>query len=165
MELKNSQNAWNFIFSLLFVSLLGGAGFLLFRKHGSLPQSIPLADFLLITLATFRLTRLFVYDKITRWLRDMFTDKREAKVEGVVFVERIEFLDGPRRTISDLLSCPWCISVWFALLLTFLYFLSPLAWFFILVLAISGLGALLQLSANMIGWSAEYRKLATKEKE
>ena len=129
------------------------------------PRSIPLSDFLLITLATFRLTRLFVYDKITLWLRDLFIEKIETSTEGVIFVERVGFVNGPRRTISDLLNCPWCISVWFALLITFFYFLSPLAWFFILVLALSGVGALLQLTANLIGWNAEYRKLATKEKE
>lgn len=165
MERKNDQNLWNFLFSLLFLGLLGGSFFLLSHNLETLPRSISFPDFLLLALATFRLTRLFVYDKITLWFRSLFLDSRESVLEGVSYIERTKPLRGPRRTISDLLACPWCISVWFALLLSTLYFLAPWSWYVILVLAISSIATLLQLFANLLGWSAEYKKLATEEKE
>ncbi|HYF10508.1 MAG TPA: DUF1360 domain-containing protein [Candidatus Paceibacterota bacterium] len=165
MEIKNDQNLWNFLFSLLFLALLAGALFILYSARGDLPQAISLADFLLIALATFRLTRLFVYDRITKWFRDLFLDSQEKILDGVTYVERTAPENGPRRTISDLLGCPWCIGVWFALFASTLYFLTPFAWYLILVLALSGLATLIQLSANLLGWSAEHKKLSTEEKE
>ncbi|MCE9644105.1 DUF1360 domain-containing protein [Candidatus Parcubacteria bacterium] len=165
MEPKNNQHSWNFLFSLLFLALLGGAMYILYRNVGSLPQSIPLADFSLIALATFRLTRLFVYDKITAWFRDLFKESRETTLDGITYVERSVPQDGPRRTISDLLSCPWCLGVWFALFTTTLYFLASWSWYLILVLALSGVATLLQLGANLLGWSAELQKLKVGEKE
>lgn len=165
MERKSDQNLWNFLFSLLFLGLLGGAFLLLKRNLETLPRSLPLTDLLLLALATFRLTRLFVYDKITLWFRSLFLDSRENTLDGVVYIERTKPFSGPRRTISDLLACPWCISVWFALLLSTLYFLAPWSWYLILMLAISSVATLLQLFANLLGWNAEYKKLATEEKE
>jgi len=165
MEQKNDQHLWNFLFGLLFLAILGGAMYILYRTLGSLPQRIPLADFILIALATFRLTRLFVYDKITAWFRDLFKESREITLDGVTYTERSVPLNGPRRTISDLLSCPWCIGVWFALFTTTLYFLTSWSWYLILVLALSGVATLLQLGANLLGWSAELKKLKVGEKE
>lgn len=132
--------------------MLFGLGlFILVRVAGMPPLFINGFDFALIVFAAFRLTRLFVYDKIMQWFRDLF-------LENGALPE-----DGPTRTISDILACPWCVGVWFALLLVFFYYLTPFAWFFILVLAISGVATVVQLLANWVGWSAEYKKLKVQE--
>ena len=128
--------------------------------RGVAPTSIPLFDLLLIILAAFRLTRLFVYDKITRFLRDALYHAKEVYTEeGVTYFGTKERTTGPLRTAYDLLTCPWCFSVWASVILVFFYFLSPLAWLPILILAISGVASLVQLIANMIGWAAENGKI------
>jgi hypothetical protein len=157
---RDDQNLWNFIFTLLFLAFFGLLMWVLYKVRGNFPTAIPLFDLVLIALATFRLIRLFVYDKIFRFVRDLFVEIREVHSEqGVVYMERREYTGGPLRTISELLACPWCFGMWCGLVIAFFYFLTPLSWFPILVLALSGLGTLLQLIANFIGWSAENGKL------
>lgn len=157
---RDDQNLWNFIFSVLFAVFFVALMIILYKVKGSLPTTIPLIDLILIALATFRLTRLFVYDKITRFIRDLFVRIEERHTEqGVAYITRHEYPGGPRRTISELLACPWCFGIWSGLVVTFFYFLTPIAWFPILVMALAGVSTTLQLGANFIGWSAEYKKL------
>ena len=156
---KDNQNIWNFVFALLYLGVFGAGMWWLVRVNGSLPTSINLFDFMLLILATFRLTRLFVYDKIMKFFRDWFLDGRELITSGgdVLFL-REKPQDGPRRTIADLLSCPWCTGMWFAPMAVFFYFLSPYSWLPLLALAIGGLASFVQVLANMIGWRAEVLK-------
>lgn len=113
-----------------------------------------LMEFLILSLATLRMTRLFVYDKITAFIREQFYDVVETKTKR--YLEKP--VRGPRRTLADLFSCVWCFGMWSAATLTFFYYLTPYAYFPILFFAISGAGSLLQLLANMIGWRAEQLK-------
>jgi hypothetical protein len=72
---------------------------------------------------------------------------------------------GLGHTIHDLLGCPWCIGFWSALVLVVAYFTQPWAWTVIFFLAVAGVGSLVQLYANQVGWRAENLKLKVKEKE
>lgn len=144
-----TQNLWNFIFSLFFFIVLGAAVWYVGMVQGSYPTSIPPFDVLLISFAAFRITRLLVYDKIAQWLRDMFAGARVGTF---------------RHTIEDLFACPWCIGFWGALSAATAYYTVPWAWFVILFLALAGIGSLLQVVANAIGWHAENLKLEAKEK-
>ena len=148
------QYFWNFVFSLFFLGLTV-TGTIILEGEGYRPiQSFTLVDFILITLATFRLIRLFVYDAITKFFREQFWD---AKVAGKkVVLEKP--VSGPRRTLADLLSCPWCFGVWAAATVTFFYALTPYAYFFVVFLAISGVATFLQLLSNMVGHRAEQLK-------
>ena len=146
--LKDDQNFWNALYSIGFTILALILVGITYSVNGELPRSIDFFDAVLLSLATFRLVRLFVYDKVTAWIRAMFND---AQV-------------GPRKTLSDLLGCPWCFGVWAALGLVFVYFVFPVAWYFILVLAIAGVGSFLQLLASLIGWKAELGKLEAQSK-
>ena len=156
--MKNDQGLWNFIFSALFVVLLVLSIWILYTL-GRLPTAIPFFDIVLISLATFRLTRLFVYDFVTQFVRDLFLDTELMQTaEGKVVLVRTKPSGGSRRTIIDLLSCPWCFGVWAALVVIFAYFLTPFAWFVILVLAVAGVASFIQILVNMIGWRAEHLK-------
>lgn len=163
---KDDQNFWNIVFSGFFLAVAVGMICSLYRIQGELPTTIPVFDLILITLATFRLTRLFVYDKITRFLRDMFQHVEETySQEGVTYVTKVERTSGPLRTAYELLICPWCFSIWAALFVTYGYFLSKeLLWLPILILAISGVATAVQILVNMIGWAAENKKLEATEK-
>ena len=128
-------------------------------------MSVPPFDALLMAFATFRITRLVVYDKITRWFRELFVKRRVYEKDGSSWVEIIPYGRGFRHTIYDLLQCPWCIGIWSALIVVFFYFVFPWAWSVIFFLALAGAGTLLQLWANSLGWHAENLKLDAHAKE
>lgn len=160
--LQDEQNLWNFIFSVIFAILLllmtAGVG-----DVSSRISSLSTIDFFVLALASFRLIRLFSYDKITQFARDFFLDIEETSSRGEKIITKVKPFSGPRRTIVELLDCPWCTGVWLTLFVCFFFFYSPYAHFPILVLAVAGLGTLFQLFSNTLGWTAENLKIKTKE--
>lgn len=162
---KEDQNTWSFLFSLLFLVVLMVGLWWLWHQTGTFPRSIPIFDAIIMAFAAFRITRLIVYDKITRWFRELFVKSRQYELQGVVWVELTPSPHGPLRTIHDLLQCPWCIGFWSSLIIVFCYFLFPWAWVVILFIALAGGSTLIQLVANVLGWNAENRKMAAHEKE
>jgi len=133
---------WYVAFSLFFTALVV-SGYLYLADAGRLTPSVSLADFLLIVLATMRLVRLFSYDIITAFIRNWFAGADPRSFLG---------------TLGALINCPWCSGLWFASLVVFFYFATPIAWYAILVLALSAVASFLQILANLIGWSAEAKK-------
>lgn len=148
------QYFWNLIFSIFFLGLVVLGSIILENEAYKPLQEATLFDIVLVTLASFRLIRLFVYDKITAFFREQFLDARMTKTSIVLSKPA----GGPRRTLSDLLSCPWCFGIWASAMVTFFYFLTPFAYYFVFFFAIAGVASLLQLTANMIGWKAEQLK-------
>ena len=140
---------WHLLFSLFFASLVIALIVLLERTYGMVPWRIPLFDALLVTLATFRLTRLFAYDSITAFIRGWFDGKSSHSFLG---------------TLGTLINCPWCLGLWFALVVSFAYFYTPYAWFPIFFLAVAGVASFVQISANLVGWSAEERKQSVRSR-
>lgn len=172
MQCENEKR-WNIVFFLLGGALVLLAAYDLSAVRGvrfSL-LDVSIFDFTLMSLAVFRLVRLFVYDRITQFIRDWFIenpemngpvcacDLGEKKSTGVEEKagERC-YASGFKASVSHLLSCPWCVGVWAALPVAYFYILAPVAKFPILVLAIAGVASLLQLLANLIGWKAEGAK-------
>ena len=148
------QYFWNFVFLLFFLAL-AVMGSIILESVGYRPLGeFEVTDFVLLALATFRLIRLFVYDAVTKFFREQFWDMKKVG-KGLVLEKPAT---GPRRTLADILSCPWCFGVWAAAMLTFLYALTPYAYFFIVFLAISGVATFLQLLSNMIDHRAEQLK-------
>lgn len=148
------QYFWNIIFTLFFlVVIVCGAIILDTEAYRTIPE-LTLFDLILITLATWRLIRLFVYDNVTKWLREQFWNATRTK--GGVLLEKPK--TGPRRTLADLLSCPWCVGLWAAATVTFFYLLTPLALYPVFFLAIAAVASYLQLLANLTGHAAENLK-------
>lgn len=109
---------------------------------------IPVSDFVLMTLAIFRLVRLVTYDSITAFIRDSFAGADPSSLRG---------------TLGTLINCPWCTGLWFSLVIVFFYFLTPASWYAILVLALAAVASFLQLLSNLIGWSAEVKKRESQQ--
>jgi hypothetical protein len=148
------QYVWQVIFSVFFVVLVF-MGIVILDTEARIPYTeLTLIDFALITLATWRLIRLFVYDAITKFIREQFFDV----VEGPRGYALEKPRSGPRRALNELMMCPWCIGVWMAATVTFFYLLTPLAIYPVLFLAIAAVATFLQLLANLIGWHAEKAK-------
>jgi hypothetical protein len=148
------QYFWNVVFSLFFFVLLV-MGSIILETESRIPfAQLTIVDFTLITLATWRLTRLFVYDAITKFFREQFYDV--VKVGKGMELEKPKF--GPRRTLADFLSCPWCFSIWAAATIVFFYLITPYALYPIIILAISAVATFLQLMSNVVGHKAEQLK-------
>lgn len=149
------QYFWNVVFLVFFSVLVFMATIILQSEAYKLYTELTFIDFTLITLASFRLIRLVVYDKIFAFFREQFYDAEEYK--GKVLLVKPE--NGPRRTLADLLSCPWCFGIWATAMISFFYLLTPYAMFPILVLALSSVATFLQILANLIGWKSERMKM------
>ena len=154
----DEQNKWNALFTGFFLLLLW-AGYVSLDRAGVLLTPVSPFDVLLMVFATFRVTRLFVYDHITQWMRDFFL---EVHSEGGTLV-RMKPATGVRRTIAMLLDCPWCLGVWAAFMLAYLHLVAPSSRWFILILAIAGASTFLQLLANLVGRSAEHTKIKVQK--
>jgi hypothetical protein len=121
----DDQNYWNVIFSLFFICVLFVALWGIYRKFNSFPRSIPILDAFLLAFAAFRITRLVVYDKITRFFREWFVDAKEISHEGRVWVELTPVGRGFRHTVYDLLTCPWCVGLWSGLIVSYCLLYVP----------------------------------------
>jgi hypothetical protein len=148
------QYFWNLIFLAFFFGLIFFGTFVL--EHGAIKpyETLTFTDYALITLASWRLIRLVVYDKIFAFFREQFFDAVEE--EGGMILIKPE--RGPRRTLADLVTCPWCIGIWMAAMVSFFYLLTPYAFFPVLFLALSAVATFFQLLSSMIGWRAEQLK-------
>jgi hypothetical protein len=134
---------WHTILLLFYVAVAFLA-YAWLSANGKLASFVPVGDFILMTLAIQRLVRLFTYDAITQFVRDWFAGADSESLRG---------------SLGTLVNCPWCTGLWFALVVAFFYFATPvIAWYAILVLALASAGSLFQLFANYLGWSAEGRK-------
>lgn len=94
-------------------------------------------DLALLGLACLRLIHLITYDKILEPLR-----------------EHLERGQGLTHLLADFVSCIWCTGMWSAVVTATLYFLGTWGRFAVLVLAIAGLGALLQVISRAVAGCA-----------
>lgn len=105
-----------------------------------------LFEFILLCLATFRLTRLIIHDKVTRFIRKPFHREYEEVLEDGTVETYIELKGtGIQKFIGELLSCYWCTGIWCAVLLYAGYsylvdYFSPI----IVILAIAGCASFLE---------------------
>jgi hypothetical protein len=159
--IHQSVKKWN-LFFIVFFAVVATLFYYALLRTNKLPSSIGIFDFIIMSLAIFRMIRLFVYDNIFLFLREGLMDKMISITgeEKVYFVESSSPL---LRTLYKLALCPWCMGVWIALCSMFVFYMYPATYFLFLVLAVSALATLLQLLANNIGWRAEHTKITTEK--
>ena len=87
------------------------------RGVRSLPERIATGDLALLAVATFRASRLVSKDSVTAVARAPFTRFEEPAGAGEVNEEVVGH--GFRHAVGELLSCPFCVSVWLATVGTF----------------------------------------------
>lgn len=109
-------------------------------------------DFVFLFLASFRLTRLIVYDKITSFIRRPFHEIiKEEQADGTIQ----QFLrikgTGLRAWIGELLSCYWCTGMWCAAFFYFGYIYWPIETEpLIIIFAIAGCAAIIEVIVERI---------------
>ncbi|MFF8594130.1 DUF1360 domain-containing protein [Streptomyces sp. NPDC015220] len=112
-----------------------------------LPDRVPPWDVALLGAATFKASRLLTKDKVTSFLRAPFTRRTEEIPAGEVMEEPRG--EGMRRAVGDLVSCPFCSSVWVAGALVGGYACAPRA----ARLVSAGLGAVTLADWLQYAWS------------
>ncbi len=167
LKVENEKNRLEFGLATFFLIALIIIISILHRRGIDVTKRIPFYDFFILSLAVFRLTRLFVYDGIMQFVRDMFLVKTISTDEktGEKVVERSKAIRGLRRVFCELLGCPWCIGMWMSFWVIILYFFIPESWLLFLILAIAGFSSFIQITINAIGWTAEKEKIEVKKIE
>lgn len=103
-------------------------------------QEISVFDFLILILASFRLTRLVVYDEITEFIRRPFFSYRKLSTP---FSTLLHWLGG-------LLNCYWCFGFWASVGVYYIYLKAPNLYPLLVIFAIAGASAILQSMAKWL---------------
>jgi len=150
----SQQYFWSFVFSVFFVILVIMGAIILETEARLDWVDLTTVDYVIMLLASWRLTRLFVYDNITRFVREQFLDVVKAGRGYRLETPKA----GPRRLLADLFSCPWCMSIWTSAIVVFLYLITEYAVFPFVLLGLSAIVSFLQIGTNLLGHSAERAK-------
>ncbi|MBO9128624.1 DUF1360 domain-containing protein [Bacillus sp. 165] len=110
--------------------------------------------FLLVifAFASFRLTRLLVFDKITKFIRVPFIEEKQVIEEDGEAVTYIRIKGrGIQKFIGELLSCYWCTGIWStAFLLIIYYYIPKVAEPLLLLLAVAGIAAVIEVIVSKL---------------
>ena len=109
---------------MVFHGLVAAGGLLLARSRHRLPDDIPPGDLALMSVSTFKLSRLVTKDKVTAAVRAPFTRYQEDAGPAEVS-ERARGQNGLSKAVGELLTCPYCIGQWIATALLALYVWQP----------------------------------------
>jgi hypothetical protein len=90
--------------------------------------------YIMLILASYRLTHLIVFDKITEFIRKPFVKKIKVETDGGTKSKEV-----PTSLFGYLLKCYWCAGFWCSFLLGGAYLLFPKVTFvIILILSVAG---------------------------
>ncbi len=140
------QYFWNFVFLVFFLILIVMGAIILDTEARMALTDLAMTDYVLITLAAWRLNRLLVSDMMTKFFREQFWDVKKVGKRFELEKPKV----GPRRTLADLLSCSWAFGLWAAATVTFFYLVTPYAVFPVTILAVAAVATGLQLLANLV---------------
>lgn len=109
--------------------------------------SMGLEHLLILSLASFRLTRLIVFDMITEFIRSPFFE--ELIEEGEVYL--VPKGNGIKKWIGELLNCYWCTGIWVSVLLFIAYVFLPVVGIpLVLILSIAAIAACIETVINKL---------------
>lgn len=139
---ERKHQAWNFWSAFVFFGLVILVAYLL-KEKGIDIEDITLKEAVVIILASYRMTRIIVFEKIFKYLRDVFKKRDNLYVIG---------------TLSNIITCPWCAGVWVTLIIIVFYYLVPFGILLAYVLAMAGLASLVILYSNMLQMRADRKQ-------
>ncbi len=125
------------------------------RRRIAVPD---LRDVLLLGVGTFKLSRLIAKDKVMQPVREPFVRSTEPGDGAEVNSEPGGA--GTRRALGELLTCPFCVSVWVATALSVAFAVAPRA----TRLVAGGLGAMALADVGQYGFSS-FRAVAERTEE
>jgi len=149
MGSERKHQAWNFWSAFFFFGAVVLVGYLLRQKKIYL-EDMSFKEALLIVLASYRMTRILVFEKIFKYLRDVLKSRENLYLIG---------------TLSSIITCPWCAGVWVTLIIFVFYYLVPFGVVLVYVLALSGVASMVILMSNLLHmWTEHKQRIHTREK-
>ncbi len=139
LGITKQEKTWNFFSLLVYAALVAVVG-IFFEKRGMKPEDIPVWDWIIMSLATYRLTRVMVYDRIFKFFRD--------------FVRANDRM-GLMISLKTMITCPWCAGVWAALVVFLFQYFVPYGNLLNYLLSISGVGSFILVISNLAGLKTE----------
>lgn len=139
---EKEHRFWNALALLFFVGLSAIAFWAIFSFADIDVDRLGFLDLALVGLATFRLIHLITYDRILDFARVAVMDRDGSRLKAA---ER-----GWRRVVCELMQCLWCTGMWSAVVVVTAYSLGAGGRLAILILAVAGLGSLLQVVSKAI---------------
>lgn len=136
-RIEEEQRAWNGVALLVYLALCALSVWLVARFGTFEPNAISFLDLAVLGLAAFRLVHLITYDKIFDMVRAAFMDREGERLKNA---ER-----GWRRLMCEFMQCIWCTGMWSGLIVVTIYYVGVWGRYAAIVLAVAGLGSLLQL--------------------
>jgi hypothetical protein len=139
---ERKHQAWDFWSAFVFLGAVLLVGYLLKQKGVDIKE-LTFKEALLVILASTRMTRILVFEKILKHFRDALKKRENLYVIG---------------TIHSMVTCPWCAGVWVTLFIIVLYFLVPYGTVLVYVLALAGLATVVILLSNLLHMYTERRQ-------
>ncbi|MCP4312659.1 MAG: DUF1360 domain-containing protein [Bacteroidetes bacterium] len=139
---ERKHQAWNFWSVFVFFGALALVGYLLDQKGIDI-RELSLKEAVLVILGSYRMTRILVFEKILKYLRNALKRRKNIYVIG---------------TIHSIVTCPWCAGVWVTLIIIVFYFLIPYGTLLVYVLALAGLASMVILLSNLLHMFTEQKQ-------
>lgn len=131
---NTNQNAWNFASLFVYFVLLIIVAALIESK-GVDVSDVKTRDVIIMMLATYRLTRIVVFEKIFKFFRDFV----KARTKHPLLT-----------TLRFIITCPWCMGVWMALIVVLLFFVMPYGKIIVYIMGIAGVASFFIMLANYL---------------
>jgi hypothetical protein len=138
------QYFWNIVLLAFFAFLVVMGSIILETEARMAYSEIGFLEGAALLLATWRLVRFLSSDSTTKFFREQFYDLKKTARSYSLEVPKT----GPRRTILELLLNPWNLSLGVGAGVLFLYLLTSYAVYPVVILALSGIVALLEVVTN-----------------
>lgn len=149
MRSERKHQAWNFWSAFFFFGAVVLVGYLL-REKGIDLRDISFKEATVIVLASYRLTRILVFEKIFKYFRDVLKRREDYYLIG---------------TLSSIITCPWCLGVWVTLLIIVFYYLVPFGEVLVYVFALAGVASMVILISNLLHmWTDRKQRIHQREK-
>ncbi len=139
---ERKHQAWNFWSAFVFFGAIWLVGYFL-NREGIDIRELTMKEAVLVILASYRMTRILVFEKILKHFRDALKRRENLYVIG---------------TIHSMVTCPWCAGVWVTLIIIVFYFLVPYGALLVYVLALAGLASMVILLSNLLHMYTERRQ-------
>ena len=139
---ERKHQAWNFWSAFVFFGAVVLVGYFL-KREGVDIRDLTMKEAVLVILASYRMTRILVFEKIFKYFRDAMKKRENLYVIG---------------TIHSMITCPWCAAVWVTLIIIVFYFLIPFGDLLVYVLALAGLASMVILVSNLLHMYTERRQ-------
>lgn len=119
------EKAINFLSVIVYLIIFIASIFLYEYKNLAIAD-ISIIDAVLLILATYRISRMIVYEKVFSYFS---------------YLIRVRSGSSIFNSINNLITCPWCTSVWIALIFFDIYYMVPYGKYLIYLMVISAIAS------------------------